>query len=120
MLNGFGKLGPPSMNFTSHLPVSSIGSPLGWWYCQRAPSVPLTAGRRATEQETRSRWWFSPYVSTLRPVALATGVAFVAIQLVPYGRSHTNLLAAAPSGGPALAAYTELLRLYGHDLSPRK
>jgi ABC-2 type transport system permease protein len=90
-----------SVWFYALLPVLAIA---GWWYCQRAPSAPLAAGRVATGQETRSARWFSPYVATLRPVALATGVVFVAIQLVPYGRGHTNLLAAAPSAGPAVAA----------------
>ena len=82
-----------SVWFYALLPVMAIA---GWWYCQRAPSVPLGVGGTPVPQVTRLSW--------LRRVGLATGAAFFAIQLVPYGRSHTNLLVAAPTSGPVLAA----------------
>lgn len=83
--------------FYALLPLLAIA---GWWYCQRAPSVPLGAGATLPVEPGRLGW-LAPYLAMLRPVALATGAVFVAIQLVPYGRSHTNLVVGGVSSGPA-------------------
>jgi mono/diheme cytochrome c family protein len=46
---------------------------------------PAGYGRWVSSGRDRSRMW-----RWIRRAAIAAGVAFLAIQLVPYGRSHTN------------------------------
>jgi ABC-type transport system involved in multi-copper enzyme maturation permease subunit len=57
----------------------------GWWYFQQPPALPGSV--RST--------WRTPQS------AVALGVAVVAIQLVPYGRSHTNITVSASPSAPA-------------------
>jgi ABC-2 type transport system permease protein len=82
-----------SIWFYGALPVLAI---VGWWYFQRAPEIPGWV--RAERVHTRSRWpWLDPYTPGLRRAALAAGVALVAVQFVPYGRDHTNIVVSGTS-----------------------
>jgi hypothetical protein len=88
-----------SVWFYGLLPVLAVA---GWWSAQRAPSLPL-AFVSATARQRPARWpWLSPYLPCLRTAALGVGGAFLALQLIPYGRSHTNFAVAPPSSGAVL------------------
>lgn len=70
----------------------------GWWFNQRAPLVPESAGGIH-----RTRWpWPQPYVPGARKVAIWGGTAALVLQLVPYGHNHVNVGVGAPP--PAAAA----------------
>ena len=88
--------------FYAILPLLALA---GWWYCQQPPDVPGSV--RAPRAQLRNRWpWLSPHVPAMRRTAIAFGAALVAIQLVPYGRDHTNVgLTAAPPAGAAAAQW---------------
>jgi len=88
-----------SVWFYALLPLLAVG---GWWYSQRVPRLPTAvAGVPVARSATRLPW-LSPYLPGVRRTALAVGGVFVAIQLIPYGRSHTNFAVAPPSAGPVL------------------
>src|SRR5207302_11477416 len=74
----------------------------GWWYSQRVPRLRTAVAGVATARSTARLPWLSPYLPGLQRTALAVGGVFVAIQLIPYGRSHTNFAVAPPSAGPVL------------------
>jgi ABC-2 type transport system permease protein len=85
-----------SLLFYLFLPVLAVA---GWWYNQRAPDVPDSAGGPPRVE----RWpWLRPVATSVRPIALWGGAGLLVLQLVPYGRDHTNLTVSQPT--PAAAA----------------
>jgi len=89
-----------SVWFYGVLPLLALA---GWWYTQRAPSVPpeLVA---VSEPRRLARWpWLSPYIPVVRTTAMGAGSVLLAMQLIPYGRSHTNFVVAPPPS-PTVAA----------------
>jgi ABC-2 type transport system permease protein len=76
------------------LPAMIVGA---WWYNQRPPALPSAVGG-----PRRARWpALVPYLAPTRRLVVTVGLVFVAVQLVPYGRDHTTILAAPPPSGSA-------------------
>src|SRR5437868_7997228 len=86
-----------SVWFYAALPLLALG---GWWYSQRIPSLPGGMTSARARRYTGSLPWLVPHLPRLRTAVLAVGGVFLVIQLVPYGRSHTNFAVAPPSAGP--------------------
>src|SRR5437660_7537310 len=89
-----------SVWFYGALPLLALG---GWWYSQRVPSLPGGRTSARTRRYTGSLPWLVPHLPRLRTALLAVGGGLLVIQLVPYGRSHTNFAVAPPSAGPVLS-----------------
>ena len=88
-----------SVWFYGALPLLAIA---GWWYSQRVPPLPGGMLAASARHSAGRLPWLAPYLPRLQAAAAALGGVFVLIQLVPYGRSHTNFAVAPPSVGPVL------------------
>jgi mono/diheme cytochrome c family protein len=89
-----------SVWFYVFLPALAV---VGWWFNQRAPAVPESAGGTPTAE----RWpWLRAHVPRLRRIALWGGATLLVLQLVPYGRDHTNLTVSQPSAAAAASCQT--------------
>jgi mono/diheme cytochrome c family protein len=85
-----------SVWFYAMLPLLAVG---GWWYSQRVPRLPVGLAGASVARSVEHPPWLSAYLPRLRTAAFAVGGVFLAIQVIPYGRSHTNFTVAPPSGG---------------------
>jgi ABC-2 type transport system permease protein len=89
-----------SVWFYVFLPALAV---VGWWFNQRAPTVPESAGGAPRVD----RWpWLRPYLPRLKNAALWGGAGLVVLQLVPYGRDHTNLTVGQPTAAAAASCQT--------------
>ncbi len=79
-----------SVLFYLFLPAIAV---VGWWFNQRAPLVPESAGGTRRERGP----WLQAYLPRARKVALWGGGALLVLQLVPYGRSHVNVSVGTPT-----------------------
>ena len=88
-----------SVWFYGLLPLLAVG---GWWYSQRAPRLPGGMTGATARPYAGPLPWLVPHLPRVRTGALVVGGALVVMQLVPYGRGHTNFGVAPPSSGPVL------------------
>jgi ABC-2 type transport system permease protein len=89
-----------SVWFYGALPLLAIA---GWWCSQRVPALPGGMAPASARHYASSLPWLAPYLPWLQAAAAALGGVFVLMQLVPYGRNHTNFAVAPPSSGPVLS-----------------
>jgi ABC-2 type transport system permease protein len=89
-----------SVLFYVFLPALAV---FGWWFNQRAPALPDSVGGPPRV----ARWpWLRPYLPRLRRAAAWAGAGLLVLQLVPYGRDHTNLTVSQPSVAAAASCQT--------------